>query len=413
MWCGRINNDFMKFLLLPGNNSLSHVAKCAALEAELSARGHSVFIAVASRYKRFLQDLAIPCTVLPDIQESDGGALPSINWFRSPGLLESCIQAEIDLFTTFRPDRVIGVFRFTSRVSAKVLDLPYGSVACGCMMPDVGEVLGFGPGEERGVDQEFYLDNFFRFAAKKMSHAMNRFGTGPVRDIRQLLVGDRTFLWDFPQFMPLPQVPGRFHVGPLAWERWPNACSPPDPFPKADYPIAVVSMGSGQACREVVVKAVRCLVACGYNVMLAYGENGNPADMLPGSTQVRCWRFAPLAKILCHADLMVCHGGQMTIFEALRHRVPVLVIPSQPEQAHNGLCVERIGCGRRLTPSVAFRGDQQVYADAFIGQPDTEIMETIAHVQSSSRIARMLMTAKEQLRRYDAPNMIANRMEDL
>jgi UDP:flavonoid glycosyltransferase YjiC (YdhE family) len=403
----------MKFLLVPGNNSLSHVAKCAALQAALSARGHSALIAVARHYRRFLQDLNLPYTILPDIQESDGGALPSVNWFRSPALLKDCLQAEIDLLESYRPDRVVGIFRFTTRVSTAVLDIPYGAVACGCMMPDVGEVLGFGPDEERAADQAFFLDNFFRFAAKKMSLAMNHFGIGPVDDIRHLLAGDRTFLWDYPQFMPLPRVEDRSHVGPLSWGRWPGGCSPPPPFFKTDLPLALVSLGTRQASRSVVVKAVRCLLSSGYNVIVACGGNGNLMDIFPGNPQVRCWRFAPLEKLLCHADLMVCHGGQMTIFEALWHRVPVLVIPSQPEQAHNGLCVERIGCGRRLTPSVAFRGDQQVYADAFTDQPDAELMETIAHVQASSDIARMLTIARKQLLNYDAPNMIAARMETL
>ena len=101
----------------------------------------------------------------------------------------------------------------------------------------------------------------------------------------------------------------------------------------------------------------------------------------------------------------------MTIFEALARRVPVLVIPSQPEQAHNGLCVERIGCGRRLTPSVAFRGDAKIFADAFTAQPDTTIIEKIDQTRSDSGIVRMLAQAQEQLQVYDAPNVIADQME--
>ena len=401
----------MKFLLIPGNNSLSHVAKCAALETVLSRRGHRVLIAVARHYSRFLQDLSLAHTILPDIQEADGGALPAVQWFRSPDLLERCLQAEIELLKSFRPDQVIGVFRFTTRVSTAVLDIPFGTIACGCMMPDVGEVLGFVPGEEKEADQAFYLDNFFRFAAKKMSVVMDRYGVEPVGDIRELLVGDRTFLWDFPQFMPLKAIEGRTHVGPLTWSQWPGACVNPDTFIETDHPLALVSLGTRPASRKVVLKVVQCLLACGYNVMMACGGNGNLMDILKGHSRVKSWRFAPLDKILRKTDMMVCHGGQMTIFEALAHRVPVLVIPSQPEQAHNGLCVERIGCGRRLTPSVAFRGDTKVFEDAFTAQPDAAIIEMIEQIRSDSGMARMLVQAQQQLQNYDAPNAIAEQME--
>jgi len=401
----------MKFLLIPGNNSLSHVAKCAALEAALSRRGHRVLIAVARHYRRFLQDLSLSHTIISDIQEADGGALPAVEWFRSTEFLIRCLQAEIELLKSFKPDRVIGVFRFTTWVSTAFLDIPYGAISCGCMMPDAGEVLGFVPGEEKQVDQAFYLDNFFRFAAKKMSIVMDKYGVEPVGDIRDLLVGDRTFLWDFPQFMPLKAIEGRTHVGPLTWSQWPDVCVAPDPFIETDQALALVSLGTRPASRKVVLKVVRCLLACGYNVMIACGGNGNLMDILEDHPRVKCWRFAPLEKILRKTDLMVCHGGQMTIFEALTHRVPVLVIPSQPEQAHNGLCVERIGCGRRLTPSVAFRGDTKIFEDAFTAQPDATIIEMIEQIRSDSGMARMLLQAQQQLQNYDAPNVIAEQME--
>jgi len=403
----------MKFLLVPGNNSLSHVAKCAALEAALSRRGHTVLIAVARRYSDFLERLSLAHTIVPDIQESDGGALPSLTWFRSLDLLEDCVRAEIDLLKTFRPDRVLGVFRFTLKVSAAVLGIPYDAIACGCMMPDAAEVLGFRPDEERVADQALYLDNFFRFTARRMGQVMDRFGIDPIRDIRNLLVGEHTFLWDYPQFMPLPESKGRIHVGPLSWGQWPDICPPPDPFPKNDRPLALVSLGTRQACREVVVKAVRCLLACGYNVMVACGGNENLMGILPQEPRVKCWWFAPLGEMLCHADLMVCHGGQMTIFEALQHRVPVLVIPSQPEQAHNGVCVERIGCGLRLAPPIAFKGDTQSYAAAFTGQTDAGIIEKIKKIRSNDGMSMALAQAQKHLQGYDAPDTIASLMEEV
>lgn len=409
-----IDKRHMKILLIPGNNSLSHVAKCAALEAQLTRRGHTVLIGITREYQGFLQRLALAHTIVPDIQESDGGALPSLAWFRSPDRLASCIQAEIALMKQFQPDRVVGVFRFTLKVSTAFLGIPYDAIACGCMMPDCTEILGFGPHEmdsRKAADQSLYLDNFYRFAAKRISIAMGRFGRDGVQDIRQLLAGDRTFLWDFPRFMPVPSIEGRMHVGPLSWNRWPDVCAPPESFAENNRPTALVSLGTRPAGRRVVEKAVRCLLACGFNVLMACGGHMNLMDIMPRESRVRCWKFAPLERVLQRVDLLVCHGGQMTIFEALRHRVPVLVIPSQPEQAHNGVCLERIECGRRLVPPIAFKGDKQTFADAFLQQPDAEVIETIHQVSSNKNVFHGLKQAQQHLQPYDAPNVVADLLE--
>jgi UDP:flavonoid glycosyltransferase YjiC (YdhE family) len=118
----------MKFLLLPGNNSLSHVTKCLAMEEALSARGHQVLIAASRKHASFLRLLPCRHTVLPDIQEVDDGAAPSLAWFRRPERIRACIEAEIALLKAYRPDRILGVFRFTAKAAAAVCGIPYDSL---------------------------------------------------------------------------------------------------------------------------------------------------------------------------------------------------------------------------------------------------------------------------------------------
>jgi UDP:flavonoid glycosyltransferase YjiC (YdhE family) len=398
-----------KFLLIPGNNSLSHVAKCLALKTELLRRGNRVLIAVSRKHSRFLHSLRCEHAVIPDIQEADDAASPTWEWFRKPERIESCIRAEIELMSTYRPDRVLGVFRFTAKSAAAVLGLPYDSLACGCMMPDTEEVLGYAPLEAGRDCQAQYLDNFFRFAAKKISMALERFGCAAVPDIRWMLQGDRTFLWDFPEFMPLPLQAHRFYVGPMLWEDWPKECDLPLSLPKGRRPTALISFGtsSGDRQRSIAAKLIDSLLENGYNVTIAAGGREDMMDIRPGNRRVTSRRFVPLRLLLCHVDLVVSHGGQMTIFEALLHHVPVLVMPFQPEQAHNGVCLERIGCGRRLVPSAQFKGCAGVYTEAFNGQTFPEIGETIRSLIEDPRTANSLTAAAQAIRRYPGAPMLA------
>jgi len=87
------------------------------------------------------------------------------------------------------------------------------------------------------------------------------------------------------------------------------------------------------------------------------------------------------AGIIHRAALTLCHGGQLTVFEALAGRSPVLVLPLQPEQAHNGLCLARLGCGRSLLPPRPFLGDSRTYVDAFATLPKEWTVDQIRQFQ--------------------------------
>lgn len=401
----------MKFLLIPGNNSLSHLAKCLALEAELTGRGHGVLIAVAQKHAWFLERLGKAHAVLPDIQEADDGPAPAWEWFRCIERIQSCIRAEIDLIESYRPDRVLGVFRFTTKAAAEALGIAYDALVCGCMLTDHGEVLGFAPDDCGAGLQVEYLDNFFRFAGRKISRAAACFGVAPVEDARNLLEGRRTFLWDFPEFMPLPPQPHRYHIGPLRWDQWPG--SAPDGGLPIDErrPLALISFGTCCASQPAAQKLVDCLMDQGYQVLMAAGGQADLMHVSAANGRLTIWPFAPLKALIAQAALVVSHGGQMTLFEALEQGVPVAVMPFQPEQAHNGVCLERLGCGRRLIPAVAYKGDSQVYVGALAALDRTRINETIQaltlHPDTPSRLAR----AKAMLGNYPGAGRLADLLE--
>jgi UDP:flavonoid glycosyltransferase YjiC (YdhE family) len=85
----------------------------------------------------------------------------------------------------------------------------------------------------------------------------------------------------------------------------------------------------------------------------------------------------------------------MTVFEALQNRVPVIVMPFQPEQAHSGVCLERIGCGRRLIPPQPFQGNSSVYIEAFNRMTDNEIKSKIRELTDDPKIGERLSEVKK------------------
>jgi UDP:flavonoid glycosyltransferase YjiC (YdhE family) len=401
----------MKFLLIPENNSLSHIGKCLSVMDILDQRGHETEIAVTKNHSGFLDDLEIRHHLLPDIQEADCGGFPTFGWFSNVGLIADCIHEEVDLIDRIRPDRVIGVFRPTLRASSAVTGTPYDSLICGCMVPEFQEVLGFMGNEDRIEIQKKLLANFFSFAGAKLNDAMAKFGLPAIQDIREAFVGERTFLWDFPEFLPLAIHGNMVHVGPIALRHWPYDHFDVDRMVKRGLPIAVISFGTCVMDNAVIRRIAGLLLESGYQVIIATGGQKAMYGLESGDPRVTILNYARLTEIFPRASLLATHGGQMTVFEALMNEVPILVMPFQPEQAHNGVCLERIGCGTRLIPSSLFYGLSEDYVQVFQRASDDDLKEKIARLVEDPETGKALARMRQVIAGYHGAEAIARALE--
>jgi UDP:flavonoid glycosyltransferase YjiC (YdhE family) len=398
------------FLLVPGNNSLSHVAKCLAVREALNLRGHKVHIAVSKRSSRFLKKIQIDHYVLPDIQESDGSMLPTVEWFRHQRNIIDCIKAEVEMLRQLRPDRVLGIFRFTLKASAKLTGIPYDSLTCGCMTPDSQEVLGFAGGEPGMEQQRTILEGFYRYAGAKLSDAYESFSVNGVSHVLSALKGEQTFLWDFPEFMQLPPGNNYIYTGPFSWNRWPYDNINIDSIADGSR-LAIVAFGTCVSQAGTAMRLVPLLLELGYKVLIAAGGQKNVLEDMPRSPRVITLTYAPLHKLFPQASLVVSHGGQMTVFEALQNRIPAIIMPFQPEQAHNGVCLERLGCGSRLVPSRPFQGNPAVYINALKFMTDEEIKTKICGLVDNPQTAKRLEDNKCVMGRYEGIEKMVTMME--
>jgi UDP:flavonoid glycosyltransferase YjiC (YdhE family) len=400
-----------RFLLEPCNNTLSHVAKCLALREVLERRGHEVFLAVSQARATFLDRIGqAGYFVLPDIQEADAGPAPAFSWFR-PERVEACVRAEVDLLRQLRPDAVLGVFRFTGPLSARLAGVPYDSLICGAMTPACDEVLGFTP-DDAGIEAQAAALRFFRqTCARRLRPALNSLGLDPVDDAWQLLEGRRSLLWDFPEFQPLPATPGYHHIGPVLWSGWPRPGSCADALDRLAGPIAYVAFGTGQVPQGVLQHLIAVLHHIGYAVALALGGQSSLPVLAPDPSRLAVFEFLPVDQALARASLVVCHGGQLLVFEAMRQQIPVFVLPMQPEQAQNGVCVERMGCGRRLLRGVVLTGAAADAEIAFLARPVAQVAKEISTLLDDPHTPARLARAAAQVGGYGGVDDLATQLE--
>jgi hypothetical protein len=366
----------MRFLLTAAGNTLSHLSKCLALREALARRGHEVHLAVSAGRSGFLRDLGVPHEVLPEPGDVDRAASPTLAWFRAPRF-EACVRAEVELLRRIAPDRTLGVFRFTGALSARLAGIPYDALVCGCMTPACGETLGFAPGTPGEPEQAEAVSFFRRAAAARVAPALERLGAAPVDDAWALLLGERTFLWDMPEFQPLRPLPGLVHVGPIRWEGWPVDPGATDRLAALRAPLAVVSFGTGGGHAPVAARVAEVLQRLGYSVALAAGGREHAGGPAAGP-RFAAFDFLPMERALTRAALVACHGGQGIAFEALRHGLPLLVVPFQPEQAQNGRCLERLGCGVRLANVPPFLPGAEGTEELFLARPPEDVARQIS-----------------------------------
>lgn len=401
----------MKYLLLPGNTTLSHTFTCLSIQEALGSYGHDALIAASDKNIAILENVDKQYAVLPDMQEKDRSPFPTFAWFRDIQWIVHCIKAEMDLMKKYRPDRVIGIFRFTTKISTHLMGVPYYSLTCGCTLADHNEVLGFKAGDIGLEEQKQYFEIFYNFATNKFNRALKILGCTEITDIRCLLKGDTTFLWDFPEFMPLLSQPNVVHIGPILGKQNFQPEMDIKPFISPKQPLVIMTFGTGNVSSSSITRLTTILLDIGYHIVIAAGGNSGFINLATDDARIMVLDFPPLTKILPYASFIICHGGQKTVFEAISHQTPIFVLPFQPEQAHNGVCLERLGCGFRLVDSQPFRGDPDIYMKGLDTMSDKEILGTIEKFEQSKELKLNLQYVSQIMKKYRGVQSLLEQLE--
>lgn len=268
--------------------------------------------------------------------------------------LRKYVDEDHAVMNAFRPDVVIGDFRLSLGVSARVAGIPYVNVSnagwsprarARFVVPDIRLTEMLGP---RIAQWLFDRARPVSFAmhARPFNRLRRHHGLAPLpNDLRHVYTdGDYTLYADLPELIPIDDLPlQQAFLGPVHW-------SPQTPLPlwaeriPMDRPLVYVALGSSglHAALTVILGA---LAGQGWTVVAATAGKSAPvsqyddvfvADFLDGDL----WAG--------RASAVVCNGGSPTCYQALRHGVPVVGLPSNLDQYLNMAAVEDAGAGVML-----------------------------------------------------------------
>lgn len=119
----------------------------------------------------------------------------------------------------------------------------------------------------------------------------------------------------------------------------------------SDPPVVYVTLGTFFGDNSEVFRTVlEGLGGEDLDVVVTVGADNDPEAIGPLRGKVQVERYIPQADLLPRCSVVVHHGGSGTMFGALAHGVPQVVLPQGADNFLNGDLVERCGVGLSIPP---------------------------------------------------------------
>ena len=259
--------------------------------------------------------------------------------------LSRYVADDLALIERFRPDVVVGDFRLSLDVSARLAGVPYLTVTnaywspSATVLPPVPDIALTRLVGVRLAQRLFDSgrDAVGRWHGRAHRELRRRYGLSPgASDVREAYTrADVTLFADLPELVPLSGDGHRF-IGPVTWS--PDLPAPALP---ADRPVVYVTLGSsGRA--PLLGRVLSALADLPVSVVAATAGAPVPSRV---SANAHVATMLPAAAILPRARLAIGNGGSPSTYQALEAGVPVLGICDNLDQYLNMSLVERAGAG--------------------------------------------------------------------
>ena len=155
------------------------------------------------------------------------------------------------------------------------------------------------------------------------------------------LEGTENIICDLPEIFPQKKLPANFRfIGPLFYKSDSTSGAILEKL-NPNKKTILITLGSSKEWERF--KFFNREEFSRYNVIVA-GENSN---VLHASFLLKM-PFINFEEVLPKVDLVICHGGNGTLYQAFFNKVPVLCRPYHMEQTWNVHRIEELGYGQSL-----------------------------------------------------------------
>ena len=271
-------------------------------------------------------------------------------------VLERYVQDDLRVINVVRPDLIVGDFRLSLAVSARLSKVPYLAISNAYWSPFASARFDvpahfltrcLGPWLLNPVFQMcrplIFAQHSLPMHRLRKKHGMPSLGF----DLRTVFTeADKTLFADVPELVPTANcgIPGRYvYIGPVTW-------SPAGDVPSAltdtsdARPLAYVALGSSGDPR-LLGSVVDALSSLDCRVAVATGSGGARLSFPDGVLVAKYLPGDALARL---SRVVICNGGSPATHQALKEGTPVLGIPENLDQLLNMQFITASGAGLSL-----------------------------------------------------------------
>jgi MGT family glycosyltransferase len=248
----------------------------------------------------------------------------------------------LDLLDEFEPVGVIDDTRTTGGISTQIRNIPRFSItnASGTQFA-VNSIL----------DETLAAPPFpWGFGAEEVYNQVRTgYGLEPVNHPLELFAGDLTLMCDIPEYCPMnEELPDNYHfVGPITWGNHlpiPTWIDDIDP----DRPTIYLTMGS-TGRKEIFQTMIKAFTGTEFQVMMTLDSIIQEEDLQPLPDNFFVSKWAPGKMLASKADVVVCHGGNGTAYQALEAGKPMVTIPVRRDQNWNARRQVELGVSQSIS----------------------------------------------------------------
>ena len=381
--------------------SFSHASRPFALACGINPDLFEAVFACDTRFRHLFPPVdfeIVPLRSIPSEQFLD--ALAAGSPLYDIKTLEEYVEEDLRLFREVAPDIVLGDFRLSLGVSARIRGIPYVNLAETCWSPYAKLKIPLGENPVArliGPRAAYAIFNLVRtvalaYHALPMNAVRRSHGLQALRpDLRRVFTdGDYVLYFDVPELTPMYRLPANHqYLGPVLWS--PTVPLPPwwSDMPR-HLPVVFVTLGSftPPAALPVILDALAPLP-----VTVVAETRGARVQPVPKNAFVA--DFLPRDRMIKEARLVVCGGSTSSSHQALAQGRPVLGIVTNMSEHLNMQAIEQAGAGRFVragSVEPAALGDlvQSLLVRAAYTEAAEGLAATFRHYDAATRLQDFL-----------------------
>jgi len=318
--------------------------------------------------------------------------------------IEANVAEDLKLIDEIKPDILVGDFRLSLYISARLRKIPHLTITNAYwsplvkqrfVVPDLPFVRYMGTNLSQAMFSTVFPLAFY-FHARPFIRLCEKYGVNPPgNDIRSVYTaGDITLFADIPElYSNSPSLNSDHFIGPVMWNpvldlpEWWNQIP-------TDKPRVYVTMGSSGRS-SVLATILQGVERAGCTAIVSGAGNANKDSMRTGTFFSD---FLPGNKVAEMVDLVICNGGSPTSQQALFAGRPVMGIAGNLDQHLNMQSLRQSGVG------------EMIRSDAVTA---TKVTAGIKHLLENQKVQNRAEEMASIMSRYDAGERFLSKIKQL